>query len=71
MPGIPDIAASIARNEHALLIEVAPYALRGLDMAIAAAAVQDNRLDVSELEALKTKLQFWLEPGNALVVQVR
>lgn len=71
LPGLPDIAGSIARNEHALLIEVAPYALRGLDMAIAAAAVQDNKLDTSELEALKAKLQFWLAPGNALVASVR
>ncbi len=40
LPSLPDPAASIARNDKALLLESAPYAARGLDMAIAAAAVQ-------------------------------
>lgn len=68
-PSAAEIAASVARNEHALLIEVAPYALRGLDMAIASLAVQDSKLDTAELEALKAKLQHWLGYGNVQIVR--
>jgi len=59
-----EIASSIARNSKALLLEVAPFALHGLELAIFKAALEEPARRggrVVELCALKAKLKDWQE----------
>ncbi len=57
-----EVAASIERNTIALLLEVAPHAIHGLDLAIFKAAQEarfgDTRM--GELHALKAKFEAWV-----------
>jgi len=57
-----EVAASIERNTKALLLEVAPFAIHGLGLAIFAAAENPaHRNDrCAELCALKTKFEDWV-----------
>jgi len=57
-----EVAASIERNTKALLLEVAPFALHGIGLAIFAAAEQPaHRNDrCAELCALKAKFEDWI-----------
>lgn len=57
-----EVAASIERNSAALLLEVAPHVIHGLDLAIFKAAQEarfgDTRM--GELHALKAKFEAWV-----------
>jgi hypothetical protein len=57
-----EVAASIERNNRALLFEVAPHALRGLGLAIFDASNEPAHSGdrCAELCALKAKFEAWI-----------
>jgi len=60
MPPSALLPQSLARNDLALLRELAPYAFRGLGMAIAEKHNAGADQEVRRLQLLKEKLEDWV-----------